>query len=262
MTEYRNPVIPGFYPDPSVCRVGGDYYLVTSSCEYFPGIPIFHSRDLVHWRQIGHCLTRLSQLPLEGAECSGGIWAPTIRWHEGTFYVASTNMRAGGNFYVTATDPAGEWSDLIPVRMDGIDPSLTFDEGRAYFCTNQSAADGTPGISQAEIDIATGELLSPVRFLWAGTGGRAPEAPHLYRIGDWYYLMIAEGGTQFTHMVTVARSKSLWGPFEGCPRNPVLTNVNTRWAGRFTAAATAIWCRTAVGTGGWCIWASALRAST
>lgn len=226
--EYRNPVLSGFYPDPSVCRVGQDHYLVASSAEYFPGIPIFHSRDLVHWKQIGYCLTRRSQIPLDGVPPSGGIWAPTIRWHNGVFYVASTNVNVGGNFIVTATDPAGPWSDPIPVSMDGIDPSLLFDGEKVYFTTNRSAADGTPGISQAEIDVKTGRLTSEIRFLWQGSGGRIPEAPHLYHIGDWYYLMIAEGGTMFTHMETVARSRSPWGPFESCPHNPILTNIHTQ----------------------------------
>ncbi len=226
--NYRNPVLSGFYPDPSICRVGSDFYLVTSSAAYFPGIPIFHSKDLMHWRQLGHCLTRRSQLPLDGAGPSGGIWAPTIRYHAGTFYVASTNMGLGGNFIVTASDPAGEWSEPIPVAMGGIDPSLLFDGETVYFTTNLSAPDGTPGISQAEIDVKTGQLLSGIRFLWQGSGGRIPEAPHLYHLGEWYYLMIAEGGTMFTHMETMARSRSPWGPFEACPRNPILTNINTQ----------------------------------
>ena len=223
---YRNPILPGFYPDPSICRVGEDFYMVTSSFEYFPGIPIFHSRDLVHWEQLGHCLTKESQLPLDGVECSGGIWAPTIRWHNGTFYVTSTNVSLGGNFYVTASNPAGEWSEPVHVAMAGIDPSFTFDESKAYYMTNQASADGTAGISMAEINPETGELLSDIRFLWAGSGGRAQEAPHLYHIGKWYYLMIAEGGTQFTHMETIARSKSIWGPYEACPRNPILSGVS------------------------------------
>ena len=114
---YRNPVIPGFYPDPSVCRVGPDFYLVTSSFEYFPGVPVFKSRDLVQWKQIGHCLTRPEQLPLEGARSSGGIYAPTIRYHDGRFYMVTTNVTDRGHFYVWTDDPAGEWSDPIWVQF-------------------------------------------------------------------------------------------------------------------------------------------------
>ncbi len=117
---FRNPIIPGFNPDPSICRVGDDFYLVTSSFEYFPGLPIYHSRDLVNWRQIGHCLTRDSQLPLQKAASSGGLYAPSLRWRDGVFYVICTNVSEGGNFYCTATDPAGPWSDPIHVAIGDI----------------------------------------------------------------------------------------------------------------------------------------------
>ena len=155
MTHFKNPIIPGFYPDPSVCRVGEDYYLVTSTFEFFPGVPVFHSKDLVHWEQIGHCLTRASQLPLKEAKPSGGIFAPTIRWHDGVFYMVTTNVSCGGNFYVSATDPAGEWSDPIYVDQAGIDPSLLFDDdGKVYFLSN-----GNGDMSICEIDIRTGKKL-------------------------------------------------------------------------------------------------------
>ena len=131
--KYVNPVIPGFHPDPSACRVGDDYYLVTSSFEYYPGVPVFHSRDLVHWRQIGHCLSRPSQLPLRGARSSGGIYAPTIRCSRGTFYMITTNVTWGGHFLVTASDPSGEWSEPVWLPGAGIDPSLFFDDdGKVY----------------------------------------------------------------------------------------------------------------------------------
>ena len=223
---YRNPVIPGFYPDPSVCRVGEDYYLVTSSFEYFPGVPVFHSRDLVHWQQIGHCLTSPSQLPLEGCRASGGIYAPTIRHHNGKFYMITTNVSHGGNFIVTAANPAGPWSEPLWVEQGGIDPSLFFDgDGKAYLQSN-ATVDGKIGIAQAEIDPDSGKLLSETRHIWGGTGGRYPEAPHLYKIDGIYYLMIAEGGTEYGHMETIARSPSVWGPFEACPRNPILSHRN------------------------------------
>jgi len=226
--KYLNPILQGFYPDPSICRVGRDYYLVTSSFEYFPGVPIFHSKDLVHWEQIGHCLTRKSQLPLKGVNPSGGIWAPTIRHHNGTFYMTTTNINGSGNFYVTAKDPSGEWSEPIWLSIGGIDPSFTFDDDKVYYTVSHPDADGSWGIAQAEIDINTGKFTSELKHIWAGSGGKSPEAPHLYKIGNWYYLMIAEGGTFFTHMVTIARSKTPWGPFESCPKNPILTNMQSK----------------------------------
>ncbi|HRU39717.1 MAG TPA: glycoside hydrolase family 43 protein, partial [Candidatus Goldiibacteriota bacterium] len=217
--KYINPVIPGFYPDPSICRSGRDYYLVTSSFEYFPGVPVFHSRDLVHWEQIGHVLDRKSQLPLENAQCYSGIYAPTIRFHEGVFYMTTTNTSGIGNFIVSAENPAGPWSEPLRVAQEGIDPSLFFDaDGSVYYTT----ANG--GAFQSKIDIKTGKILAEPKLIWKGTGGRYPEAPHLYFINGWYYLMLAEGGTGYEHMVTMARSKSPWGPFEPCPRNPILTH--------------------------------------
>lgn len=217
--RYRNPVLPGFYPDPSVCRVGRDFYLVTSSFEYFPGVPIFHSRDLVNWRQIGHCLTRPSQLPLAGARASGGIYAPTLRYRDGIFYLTTTNVSAGGNFIVTARAPEGPWSDPIPVAQQGIDPSLFFDEDGTVIYSTSSG-----GALQSRIDVTTGKLLSEPELVWRGTGGQHPEGPHLYFHDGWYYLLMAEGGTEYGHMITMARAKSPWGPFEPCARNPLLTH--------------------------------------
>ena len=211
-----NPIIPGFYPDPSICRVGRDYYLVTSSFEYFPGVPIFHSRDLVHWRQIGHCLTRPSQLPLHEAKASKGIYAPTLRHHAGRFYMVTTNTSHGGNFWVTAEDPAGEWSEPVWLDQPGIDPSLLFDDGKVYLTSS--------GNAQCQIDPATGKRLGDLRRTWAGTGGGFLEAPHLYKIRGRYYLVTAEGGTGRGHMVTIARADNPWGPFENCPHNPILSN--------------------------------------
>ncbi|MGC8541213.1 MAG: glycoside hydrolase family 43 protein [Phycisphaerae bacterium] len=226
--KFKNPILPGFYPDPSICRVGEDYFLVNSSFEYFPGVPLFHSRDMVNWRQVGHCLTRAKQLPLQQAEASGGIYAPTIRWHKGRFYMVTTNMTHGGNFYVYTDDPFGEWSDPVWVEQKGIDPSLLFDDdGKVYFTSNGTRWAPRRGIYQCEIDIATGRQLTETEFLWPGTGGSYPEAPHLFKRGDYYYLMIAEGGTETGHMVTIARSRHPFGPFEPCPNNPILTHRST-----------------------------------
>ena len=220
---YQNPIIPGFYPDPSICRVGEDYYLVNSSFEYFPGVPIFHSRDLVHWRQIGHCLTRSSQLPLGKAWSSEGIYAPTIRYHQGVFYMTTTNVSEGGHFYVHTQDPAGEWSEPLWVDQEGIDPSLFFDEQGTVYFTSQ----GRQGITQSLIDVATGQRLTEPRVIWTGSGAKSPEGPHLYHIHGRYYLLVAEGGTEYGHMETIARSDSPWGSFENSPRNPILTHRST-----------------------------------
>lgn len=224
---YKNPVIPGFHPDPSICRVGNDFYLVNSSFEYFPGVPLFHSKDLVHWDQIGYCLTRKSQINLTDIRASGGIYAPTIRYHNGVFYMIVTNVNHGGNFIVTAQDPHGEWSDPIPVDQTGIDPSLFFDDdGKVYYTGNTPWDGSKQGIYQFEIDVKTGKKLTETRMIWAGTGGRYPEGPHLYKIMGRYYLMIAEGGTEYGHMETIARSDNPWGPFVSCPYNPILTHRN------------------------------------
>jgi xylan 1,4-beta-xylosidase len=220
---FNNPVIAGFYPDPSICRVGDDYYTVHSSFEYFPGVPVFHSKDLVHWRQIGYCLTRESQLPLKKMRASGGIYAPTIRYHNGTFYTITTNVDGGGNFYVTAKDPAGPWSEPVWIDRAGIDPSLFFDDdGTAYYIRQEGGRHGH--ISQRIFNIKTGKLEGPAKKLWGGTGGIWPEGPHMYKINGRYYLMISEGGTSYDHSVTIARSDSPWGPFESCPHNPILTH--------------------------------------
>lgn len=231
---FANPVIPGFHPDPSICRVGDDFFLVTSSFEYFPGIPIFTSRDLVSWRPLGHVLTRPSQLDLTRAPASGGIFAPTIRHHDGRFWVTATNVSDRGHFIVHAEDPAGPWSEPVWVDQNGIDPSLFFEDGTAYFTSNVepdpgagphvAAPDFRRGIQQSVVDPSTGELLVPPRFLWEGTGGRYPEAPHLFRRDDYYYLVIAEGGTEYGHMVTVGRSRDPWGPFVASPHGPVVSH--------------------------------------
>ena len=223
MTAYTNPVVSGFYPDPAVIRVGDDYYMTTSTFEFFPGVPVLHSKDLIHWRTIGHCLTRKSQLDLEGCPSSRGIWAATIRHHAGLFYMITTIMNHGAlrKFFVTAKNPAGEWSDPIWVDQPGIDPSLFFDDDGTVYLTSNG---GKSGINQAVLDTETGKLLSEDKTIWPGTGGAYPEGPRLYKVNGWYFLTIAEGGCQYGHMQTIARSRSPWGPFEFCPRNPILTH--------------------------------------
>ncbi|MBQ7013462.1 MAG: glycoside hydrolase family 43 protein [Oscillospiraceae bacterium] len=224
--KYRNPIIPGFYPDPSICRVGDTFYMVCSSFQFFPGVPLFESRDLLNWTQIGHVLTRESQLPLKDANSVGGIYAPTIRYHNGRFYMVTTNVSFGGNFYVWTDDIHGEWSEPIRVEQDGIDPSLYFEDGKAYFMSNGTDDAGMHGVVQCEIDIETGRKLTPAKCIWQGTGGRFLESPHLYKIGGRYYLMAAEGGTEYGHMIVYARGSEIYGPFESYAHNPVLTNRN------------------------------------
>ncbi len=226
-TGYKNPVIRGFNPDPSICRVKDDFYLVTSSFEYFPGLPIYHSKDLVHWEQIGHCLTRDTQLPLKDASASGGLYAPSLRYRDGKFYVICTNVSGGGNFYCTAEKPEGPWSDPIWVGIKSIDPDIFWDDdGRTYFVTQ-----GDEGVRVTEIDILSGKVLSPEHLVWGGMGGRFPEAPHIYKKDGFYYLLIGEGGTEYAHSATIARSKYLMGPYESCPLNPILAHGNRRGQG-------------------------------
>ena len=227
--NFQNPILPGFYPDPSICRVGDDFYMVNSTFGYFPGVPIFKSKNLVNWKQIGYVLSRKEQLPLAKAKTTEGIFAPTIRYHDGLFYMITTNFSDKGNFYVTAKDPAGEWSDPIWIETPGIDPSLYFDEsGKVYVISTQNWGAIKNGIVMSEIDIKTGKLLTPPVTIWKGTGGRYPEGPHTYKKDGFYYLMIAEGGTEYGHSVTIARSKNIWGPYESNPANPILTHANAK----------------------------------
>ncbi len=224
--KYTNPVLKGFYPDPSVCFAEGKFYMVNSSFQYFPGVPLFESDDLVNWTQIGHVLTRKTQVHLDKINSSGGVFAPTIRYHDGRFYMVTTNDTTHENFYVYTDDIHGEWSEPITVNQGGIDPSLLFDDGHVYFISNGCDDYGTGGVIQCEINIKTGEKLSHSKCIWQGSGGRYLESPHMYKINGEYYLMAAEGGTEYGHMITYARSNSVWGPFENYPGNPVLTNRN------------------------------------
>lgn len=232
---FKNPILSGCYPDPSICRVGEDYYLVTSTFEYFPGLPIFHSRDLVHWRQIGHVLDRPSQLDLDGIRPSGGLYAPTIRYANGLFYVINTlvdGKTTSGNFIVTATDPAGPWSE--PYWLDaspGIDPSLLFDDdGRVWYCGTNLVEEGHyrghTEIYVRELDLAQMQLVGEPVVIWDGAvkGVVWSEAPHIYKIDGLYYLLTAEAGTAHHHAVSIARSDSITGPYVGNPGNPILTH--------------------------------------
>lgn len=233
---FRNPVIPGFHPDPSVCRVGDTYYLACSSFEYLPGIPIFRSTDLRSWELIGHVASREGQLDLRSTPTGGGVWAPTLRHHDGRFHLVVTDAIGGrGNLLFTAADAAGPWSDgVVLVGLAGIDPDLAWTaEGTCYVTFSGLQLDQAVetvrhlGIQQVRIDSGSGTLLEEPRSLWSGTGGMFPEAPHLYEVDGVWYLMLAEGGTERGHSVTIARGPSPEGPFAPCPHNPLVTARGT-----------------------------------
>jgi alpha-N-arabinofuranosidase len=210
---YKNPIITGMNPDPSICRVNDDFYMVTSTFEYFPGIPIYHSKDLVHWKMIGYVLSRASNCPVGGANSSGGNFAPALRYHNGTFYVSCTNYGGKGSqgvFYVTAKNPAGPWSDPIWIGNWNVDPSMMFANDSMYWIS----PDNKGGFMTGTIDSATGKFITPLRKVAAGLGGSSPEGPHMYKINGYYYLMSAEGGTGYEHREVIQRSKTPWGPFE------------------------------------------------
>lgn len=233
--HFRNPILAGFYPDPSICRVGDDYYLINSTFSYFPGIPIFHSRDLVNWTQLGHVIDRPTQLDYDGLGITRGLFAPAISHHDGTFYVVCTMVDAGGNFLMTAKDPAGPWSDPIWLDFDGIDPSLFFDDdGRAWMVNNGNPPDNQPlyqghrAIWLQEFDLAAQKLVGPRSIIVNGGADLSTkpvwiEGPHLYKRDGWYYLCCAEGGTSVHHSQVILRSRSVTGPFEPWSKNPILT---------------------------------------
>jgi xylan 1,4-beta-xylosidase len=230
-----NPLIPGFNPDPSIVLADGAYYLVTSTFEYLPGIAVYRSTDLVTWAHIGNVATRPGQVSVDDAPTGGGVWAPTIRYRDGVFYVIVTiAMSPRGCVVFTAANPAGPWSDGITIDgVGGIDPDLAWDEdGTAYVTFSGLDTSGEQmgqhlGIQQVRVDLGAGKALEAPRSLWSGTGLKFPEAPHLYRHGDYWYLLIAEGGTERGHGVSVARGPSPEGPFEGHPANPVLSARST-----------------------------------
>jgi alpha-N-arabinofuranosidase len=214
------------HPDPTICRVGRDFYLACSTFEYFPGVPIYHSRDLVHWRLLGHALTRRSQLDLTDAPSSGGIYAPTLRHDDGTFFLVTTHV-GRGHLVVTARNPRGPWSDPTWLGTDGVDPSLAFLDDRVYLTRTGPGSDADhPFVYQSELDRNGAELRerTRARVIWKGTGGIWTEGPHLIRRGGWYYLLTAEGGTSYGHSVVVARSERPYGPFAPSPHGPLLTH--------------------------------------
>jgi len=231
--QYRNPIISGYYPDPSVLRVGEDYYLVNSSFAHYPGLPIWHSRDLVHWTQIGNAIDRPGQLDLSGRAVSEAVFAPDISYHDGLFYIVNTCVQCRGNFVITAKDPAGPWSDPIWLPFEGIDPSIYWESDKAYIVNNRAPVeppryDGHRAIWIQEYDWRSGKMVGPSTQLINGGVdiSRRPvwiEGPHILRKDDWYYLTAAEGGTSLNHSQVVFRSRSLRGPYVPFEGNPILT---------------------------------------
>ncbi|MGN6292316.1 MAG: glycoside hydrolase family 43 protein [Chitinophagaceae bacterium] len=234
--SFKNPILAGFYPDPSICRAGDDYYIVNSSFAYYPGLPLFHSKDLLNWKQIGYAMDRPDQLELEGAGVSRGLFAPAISYHNGVFYIVCTEVSKLGNFVITAKDPKGPWSK--PVRLpqvNGIDPSLFFDDnGKAYIVFNSippdniSLHDGHRTIRMFEFDVENLKVIGEEKLLVNGGTDMAKkpvwiEGPHLIKKDGWYYLICAEGGTGYNHSEVVFRSKSPEGPFVSYEKNPILT---------------------------------------
>ena len=221
---FRNPVLPGFHADPSVCRAGDDFYLVNSTFQYFPGVPVFHSKDLVNWEQVGNCLTRPSQVDLKGTDGNSGIYAPTIRYNNGRFYMVTTVFPSRRHFYVWTDNPAGEWSEpvVIDFAVGSCDPTLYFEDDKCFFLWKEG------DIKICEIDVKTGRQLGEIHHLGVGLGGRYPEGPHIYKKDGYYYLLLAEGGTEHGHHVNILRSKNLFGPYQSNPDNPILSHFNMK----------------------------------
>jgi xylan 1,4-beta-xylosidase len=233
---YQNPILAGFYPDPSICKAGNNYYIVNSSFAYFPGLPIFHSTDLVNWKLIGHAMDRKEQLDHTNAGVSRGLFAPAITFHNGTFYIVCTLVDKGGNFVITAKDPKGPWSNPVWLpEVNGIDPSIFFDNnGKAYILynsippDNQSLYDGHRTIRMNEFDPVNLKTVGANKIIVNGGTdiSKKPiwiEGPHIFKKDDWYYLICAEGGTGYNHSEVVFRGKSAEGPYVPYENNPILT---------------------------------------
>lgn len=225
---YRNPIRTGMFPDPSIVRVGEDYYMVNSSFIYFPCIPISHSKDLVNWKIIGHAITNPIWSELDGLEGGRGYWAPDISYYEGRFYITATyRMNDTGTIYrkqmiVSSDKPEGPYTKPVFIEDDGIDPSIFNDEdGRRYMLLNR-------GARILELNKEATKQISEARLLYYGDQKRAPEGPHLLKKDGYYYLFLAEGGTGLGHRITVARSKTLMGNYEPCPYNPIMRQFDKK----------------------------------
>lgn len=243
MAVIENPILRGFNPDPSLLRVGDDYYIATSTFEWFPGVQIHHSRDLVHWELISHPLDRVSQLDMLGADDSCGVWAPCLSYDKGTFYLIFTNVRSflgmfkdTPNYLVTAQDIHGPWSEPVYLNASGFDPSLFHDrDGKKYLVNMlndyRDYQTSFAGIVLQEYSEAEQRLVGERINIFKGTPAGMTEGPHLYYHDGYYYLMTAEGATGYEHAVTLARSRSITGPYEPDPMGHTLTTRNLRGYG-------------------------------
>ncbi|HZI53484.1 MAG TPA: glycoside hydrolase family 43 protein [Chitinophagaceae bacterium] len=232
---FTNPILAGYYPDPSICRAGDDFYLVNSSFAFYPGLPLFHSKDLLNWKQIGYALDRPEQLDLEGHGVSRGLFAPSITYHEGLFYIVCTKVDKVGNFVITAKDPKGPWTNPVSLpEVNGIDPALFFDDNKACIVynsippDNKSLYNGHRTIRMREFDAASLKTIGEEKILVNGGTdiNKKPvwiEAPHIIKRDGWYYLICAEGGTGYNHSEVIFRSKSVDGPYISYEKNPILT---------------------------------------
>ncbi|ANQ50869.1 glycoside hydrolase family 43 protein [Flammeovirga sp. MY04] len=234
----QNPILKGFNPDPSIVRVGDDYFIATSTFEWYPGVQIHHSKDLKHWKLIGHPLKRLSQLDLRGVPDSCGVWAPCLSYHEGTFYLVYSNVKNFDgpwkdtpNYLVTTDDIFGEWSEPTYLSSCGFDGSLYHDDdGKKYFVSLRVDHRGGKlfgGIVLQEYDHQKKCLIGEMYDIYAGSDIGLTEGPHIIKKDDYYYLITAEGGTEYNHAVSIARSKDILGPYETAPNNPVFTSKHS-----------------------------------
>lgn len=236
MKYIENPILKGFNPDPSICKVGDDYYIATSTFEWFPGVQIHHSKDLKNWTLITSPLRRKSQLNLLGVPDSCGVWAPCLSYANGTFYLVYANVKSFDgawkdtpNFVVTTPDIYGDWSDPIYLCSSGFDGSFFHDQGKLWFVNmivDHRKDKFFGGIELHEVNPNTLELINKGYFLTEGTKLGLTEGPHLYKRNEYYYLLLAEGGTEYNHCASIMRSKNLHGPYEEHPMNPILTSKN------------------------------------
>lgn len=234
--QIQNPILRGFNPDPCLCRKGEDYYIATSTFEWFPGVQIHHSRDLKNWQLISHPLNRLSQLNMHGNPDSGGVWAPALSYADGKFWLVYSDVKIvtgawkdGHNYLVTCDTIDGEWSEPVYLNSAGFDPSLYHDEesGKKYVLNmvwdRRVDNHSFYGISIQEYSHDQQKLMGERQIIFKGSEAKLTEAPHIYKVGEYYYLLTAEGGTTYAHIATIARSKSLMGPYEIHPENPLIT---------------------------------------